>query len=116
MALPYNDGGVPYGSRVLSINSVNYVAEDIVRTAPFKAIDRTNQLGEPSGHVAVPDFVTGTATLQLAANSTAKVEGGMTFITNFIGSNETFVITEVGQPESREDAKKQSVSFKKVYN
>jgi hypothetical protein len=115
MAAVHNDGSVDYGSRVLSINSVNYVADNFTVTFSTKEILRTNELGEPSGHVLVSDFVRGTAQLQTGANTTF-VAVGQTFVTN-VGNttNGNYVIASVEVPEDKEGEKKQSISFiKKV--
>lgn len=118
MAAVYNDGTIQYATRVLTINSVAYVADSVSVNRPTKAIDRTNQLGEPSGSVGVADFVTGTATVQLAADDTVEPENGQTFASTFdatIGA-ETFYVTNVGRAESKDSEKKVTISFKKKYN
>lgn len=119
MASPqYNDGTVQYGSRVLTINAIAYVADNITVNRPTKEIDRTNEIGEPSGSVGVAGFVTGSATLQLASGSTAEPQGGNTFAVTFdatIGA-ETFYITSPGRSEGQATEKKINVTFKKKYN
>ena len=54
MAAAYNDGSLPYGSQVLNINSVNYVAEQIDVSRPTKKIKRYNAVGEPVSGRLVP--------------------------------------------------------------
>ena len=70
MAAIYNDGTVAYGSKVLTINSVLFVAENIEVRRPIIKIERRNELHEPNGKVGIKDFVTGSATLQLAQSGT----------------------------------------------
>src|SRR5262245_21938142 len=111
-----NDGTIPYGTRVLTINSVTYVAEQIEVRRPTFTIERRNQLNQPSGQVIDDDFVTGTATLQLATGSTAIPTNGQTFATTFAAAEETFIISEVGQPEEQGAEKKVTISFRKKYN
>ncbi len=111
-----NDGSVPYGSRVLTINTVTYVAEQIEVRRPTFVIERRNQLNQPSGQVIDDDFVAGTATLQLATGATAIPANGMTFSTTFEAAAETFIISEVGQPEEQGAEKKVTISFRKKYN
>ncbi len=118
MAPAYNDGTVQYGSRVLTINAVAYAADNININRPTKAVDRTNQLGEPSGSVGIADFVTGSATLQLAADATAEPTNGLTFTVTFdagIGA-ETFYLSSVSRAEVKDGEKKINVTFKKKYN
>ena len=83
MAATYNDGTVQYGSKVLTINAVTYAADNITVNRPTKAVDRTNELGEPSGSVGIADFVAGSCTLQLASGSTAEPANGLTFAATF---------------------------------
>ena len=120
MAATYNDGIVPYGSRVIKIpvtTGDDFVAESISVSRGTKIIERNNELGEPSGWVAVPAFVTGTATLQIATGNAAPLLGE-TFTATFVTSIgvETFVLSEVSQPEAEGDIKKATISFRKKIN
>src|SRR5262245_61490900 len=96
-----NDGTVQYGARVLTINSVTYVDENHQATRPSTIIERRNELNEPSGQVAIADFVTGSASLQLATGATVTPPLGETFTTTFLAAAETFFISQVGQPEEQ---------------
>src|SRR6266540_2244455 len=109
-----NDGSIPYGSLVLTINNVTYVAEQIEVRRPTFIIERRNQLNQRSGQVIDDDFVTGTATLQLATGATAIPTNGMTFSTTFEAAAETFIVSEVGQPE--EQAGKRKPAFLSARN
>lgn len=115
MSAAYNDGALPYGSRVLTIDSITYIAENFEFTRPTQSIQRRNQLNEPSGAVYVDDFATGNAILQLAAATTAIPTTGQTFTTTVGSGSETFVLTEVGQPEAQGEAKKVNVNFALTY-
>lgn len=118
MAAQFNDGTVQYASRVLTIASVPFVADNISVNRPSKSIKRTNELGEPSGSVGVADFVEGSATLQLATGSVAEPQAGQTFTITFdatIGS-ETFYIMSPGRVEQKDSEKKINVTFIKKYN
>lgn len=125
MASPtYNDGTVQYGSRVLTVldaSSVTYgtyVADNITINRPTKAVDRTNEIGEPSGSVGIADFVTGSATIQLASSSTKEPIAGYTVtmtLDSTIGS-ETFFITSINRAESKDAEKKFNITLKKKYN
>ena len=118
MTAQFNDGTVQYGSRVLTINAVAYVADNISVNRPSKTIKRTNELGEPSGSVGVPDFVEGSATLQLATGSTVEPPAGQTFAATFdsvIGA-ETFFVMSPGRVEQKDSEKKINITFIKKYN
>lgn len=114
----YNDGTVQYGSRVFTINSVAYVADNISVNRPTKEIERTNQIGEPSGSVGVAGFVSGSATLQLASGATVEPTAGQTFAVTFdsgIGA-ETFFVTSPSRAETKDGEIKLNITFKKKYN
>lgn len=134
MSAVYNDGTVQYGSRSWIIHYMvdttpterdTYVCDNITINRPTKAIDRTNQLGDPSGSVGVADFVTGTATLQLDSSSAVKPQLGDRIIcdgeTGFNANldsgvgDETFFVTSVTQAESKDSEIKINISFKKKY-
>ena len=110
-----NDGSIPYGSRVLTINSVTYVADNLVITRPRKMIERTNQVDVPSGQVSVPGFVSGTATLQLSTDGAVPLADD-TFTDTFVASigAEVFFLTDVGQPENKDAERKVDITFRKA--
>jgi hypothetical protein len=120
----YNDGTVQYGSKVLAIlkpdasSRGNYVADNINVNRPTKAVDRTNEIGEPSGSVGIRDFETGSATIQLAS-STAKLPiNGDTFAVTFdtdTGS-ETWFLTSIGTAYQKDGETKVNITFKKKQN
>lgn len=113
-----NDGAIPYGSRVLTIATVTYVADNIEVSRPRKVIERTNEQDVPSGQVSIPGFVTGTATLQLATASTRVPKADDTFTTQFdadIG-NEMFFLTDATKPEAKDQEQKVNITFRKKIN
>lgn len=119
MGLPFNDGTVPFGSRVLTINSVTYVAENFEVKEPTFNVERRNEINQPNGQYIDADFITGSATLQLATSSTAIPANGDTFATKPRAadvSTTTFVLTEIGIPEEQGGIKKVPVQFRKKYN
>lgn len=116
MAALWNDGTIPYGSEVLTINSVTYVAENITFDNPTQTIQRRNETNEPAGSVGVQDFVTGSATLQKAATATAIPTPGLTFSTSsFSGAAVTFILTKVSPVFAQGDAMKFNIEFIKDY-
>jgi hypothetical protein len=124
MSAAYNDGAVPYGSRILSIintttgaTAVVFVAENVSIQRPTNIIERKDENDEPSGQVLVKNFNTGSATLQLATSTTVPPDEGATFSITLdsVRGSETFVVSEVGQVESQGEAKKVNISFRKKY-
>ena len=115
MSLPYSDPAFPYGSKVLTINTVTYVANNIRATQQAKEIRRTNELGAPSGNIGVEDFTEGTATLQLATSSTAYPALGDTFAVDLFkaGSTQTYWIKSVSPAYDHEGETLIDISFVK---
>lgn len=125
-----NNGTVQHGSRVLTIGSASggtggtaYVADNFNVTRPTKTIERTNELDAPSGQVTYETFVTGSATLQLAADTTkAPLLGHEFTVTGLLPDSgspsaptaEIFYLSEVGHVETNNGEKKVNVSFRKV--
>jgi len=112
MSVLNNDGGGPFGSEVLTINSVTYVAEDLSFNRPTVKTDRRDEVNEPSDRILNTDFEEGTATLQLAAEATAIPTGGMTFTRDAV----VYVITEVGEVINHADFMKVTIGFYKRLN
>lgn len=113
----YNDASLPYGSVVLSINSVNYVAENISFTTGSVVPEIFSEVGIPSGQVVIPTFASGSAQLQLATTSTAVPTVGMTFDEDLgRGTAERWVITEVGRTYESQSINKVPISFREVIN
>ena len=116
MAALFNDGSIPYGSEVLTINAVTYVAENVTFDNPSVVKERTNEIGEPSGSFGVQGFVTGSATVQKAATGTAIPTPGLTFATSsFSGSSVTFIVTKVSPVFAQGDAMNFNIEFIKDY-
>lgn len=116
MSTSKNDGAIPYGSIVLTINSITYVADSFSISRPSKTIERTNETDLPSGQVSYDGFVTGSATLQLASGSTAIPAMYDTFTTSVSGTSETFYIDSVTQPLEKAGERKVNINFRKTYS
>lgn len=117
MALPYLDGSVAYGARTLVIPTTTgdtFVADSFEVTRPTNVIERTTELGAPSGFVVVAGFVTGTATLQLPTTTPATAPPALGEV--FEVDAEEFVVTEVSQPETKDGLKTCNIAFRKTYN
>jgi hypothetical protein len=118
MAAFKNDGSIPYGSKVLTINSVAYVAENFDVTRDAKTIDRENEVGEPSGQIGIATVPTATATLQLATTSTVQpLQGNTCSVTcdSVIGA-ETWIVWTTSRVFAKDEAQKITVTFRKQIN
>lgn len=120
MAAVSNDGSVQYGSRTLQIpvtTGTTFVADSCEVNRPTNVIEQTDEIGEPSGQVIVDGFVTGSAQLQMQASVDAPVLGEEFAVTwdATIGS-ETFIVSSVSQPETKDGEKKCNIEFRKKYN
>lgn len=113
MAAFKNEQTVQYGSRVLTINAVTYVADNITINRTSKTILRTNEIDEPSGQVSYkgePD--TGTAQIQLATGATVIPSQGHDFTTNFGFGSETYYITDISIPFTKDGETKVNITFR----
>jgi hypothetical protein len=110
-----NDGGVVFGSQVVTINSVAYVAENIDFDDPSKNIVRTNENGVPDGQVFIDDVASGSATLQLASASTVAPPKYAEFSITPVGGAAaiTFIVTQVGQRYQSAGETKIPIQFRK---
>ena len=117
------DGTVPSGSRVITFgvtpNTVSYIADNFSVAQPSAFLDQRDQYNEPIGGVLLADFVTGSATLQLASSSTKLPALGAEFQTwiddSVPATLTTFYVTEVSKPEERASLKKCTINFRKKY-
>jgi hypothetical protein len=120
MAAVANDGAVQYGSRVITIpvsTGTAFVFDNVETSRPTNAIEQTNELGEPSGQVLVDGFVTGSGVLQMQSGVDAPLLGEI-FTETFdatIGA-ESFYVSSVGQPETKDGEKKCNIEFRKKIN
>ena len=119
MAAIFNDGSVPYGSMVATVNGVGYIAESMTFTQPTTFIERRNELNEPSGGVTIEDFTTGSGVWQLATTGTTVPTMGTASTFPYTpqgGSAGVYYLTEVGLPLAQGETKKVNVSFRKKVN
>ena len=109
MAIPYTTtASLPYGSRVLTIDSVGYIANNFSTSQSLNVIERTTELGAPNGAVGIQQARTGSAQLQLATSSTTIPDVGDEFVANSV----TFFLTEVSRPEEAQGFKVIDISFR----
>ncbi len=130
MAAAWNDGTVRYGSRVLTITDTvgntygSYVCDSISMNRPATVIERTDQLGEPSGSVGVNKFVNGSVSGAQFASGTAKqpLNGYTCTFTadpapgTAVPAPETFFIRDVSVSENKDSETKFNFNLTKKYN
>lgn len=107
--LPYKTATtLPFGSRILTIDAVTYIAENFETSAGGQLIERTTELGAPNGAILIEQAKTGSATLQFATTTTAIPERGDEFTADTI----TYFLTEVSAPETANGFKTCRISFR----
>ena len=112
-----SDGTQSFGIEVspVTINSVDYVAEDFNATYAGNRVDINDSNGEPLGSTTVPQRVEFSATLQYATASTANPTIGQEMVLASGRNATTYVLTEVGDAQTQGDYAKCSVSgYKKI--
>lgn len=110
--MAFQDGSHPYGSFVMTTGGLGYVLESADITQPTNDIEVMNQLGEPSGWICIPGFITGRATAQLAmATYPVPTLGAI-----FTFSSVTYAIKNVGQVYAQQDIQKVNIEFRKRVN
>ena len=113
MPIPYlTTATLPYGTRVVTINAVGYIASSWTTTQSLNVIDRQDSLGAPSGAVGIRTPITGSTTLQLATASTTYPSVGDAFASNDAATSITFFITERTAPEEQQGFKTVDISFR----
>lgn len=113
----WNNTTIPYGTRVLTIAAVIFIANNIRVNRPVKIIKRTNQIDDPTGSVGIADFVEGSCELQMATSTTALPASGATFTVTFdatIGA-EVFYVANIEAPEEKAGDRKINITFIKQY-
>ena len=110
----YNDGSVVFGSQVLSINAVNYVADDITVEDGTTIIERTSEVGEVNGQVFLDTVISGSATLQLETTSTVLPPKYATFVLDQAGGggNLNCIVATVGQQFTKDGETKVPITFR----
>jgi hypothetical protein len=117
LSLPYStSANLPYGSRVLTINSIAYIANNFRVSQAGKLLERMTELGAPNGAVLIDTPYTGSAELQLANTSIAFPNVSLTFSARVDSENANlnFFITEVGVPETSDQWKNCDITFREV--
>jgi hypothetical protein len=109
MSIPYTTtASLPYGSRVVTIGAVGYIANNFSTSQSLNVIERTDSLGAPNGAVGIQQARTGSAQLQLATSTTTAPAAGDEFAANSV----TFFLTEVSRAEEAQGFKVVDISFR----
>ena len=92
-----------YGSQVVTINAVTYIAENIQINRAVSYADQMDELGNPTKRRATAGRDTISCTLQLATSSTVYPQHGHTLAVTVDSTGygaETFVLDPVPHEES----------------
>jgi len=109
MPIPYTTtASLPYGSRVVTVDSVGYIANNFSTSHSLNVIERTTELGAPNGAVGIQQARTGSAQLQLATSTTTAPDVGDTFSADSV----TYFLTEVSRAEEAQGFKVVDISFR----
>jgi hypothetical protein len=116
-----NDGNIPFGSQIVTINvvggtSLSLVAEQIDFEEKSTSILRRNEINIPNGGVYIQDLVTGTMTLQLPDLTTQPPPGQSLVTMLFRGAEKTFVITDLKQPQKQNQIRKLDMKITEILN
>ncbi len=111
-----NDGDIPFGSQVVTIGAVEYVAEEIEFEEKTTSIIRRNEINVPNGAIHINDLTKGKMTLQLESVDTAIPENNSQCSMDFRGVAKDFIITNVSQPQKQDEIHKLKVEITEVLN
>lgn len=121
--MPIKDGTYPHGSRVIAITNpagaaVSYIADNLDFNMPAKYIGNTDENDEPNGGVILTDLMTGSATLQLAAETTIIPVIGAAFAEKIDPNDvatKNWLVTSVSKAEEKGGICKVRISFHRKY-
>lgn len=114
----FSDGAVAFGSQLITIATVVYVADDIDIQRGTRELDQNNELGVPDKQVLIRTKKRGTLTLQLP---TATAAGPALYATVPIkplggGVAQNYLISNLGDKFTAEGITKLSVSVVEKLN
>src|SRR5437762_4729232 len=112
----FNDGDIPFGSELVTINGVEYVAEEIDFEEKSTAIYRRNEINVPNGGVYIQDLIKGKMTLQLRSLAEAIPENQSAVTIPFRGTARQFVITNISAPLKQDQIRKLKMEITEILN
>ncbi len=101
---------MPYGSFVMTVGGLGYVLESAEVTQATTQIETKNAVGEPNGWIAIPGFITGRGTAQLATTTYPVPTLGAIFT---YPTGTTYVILNVSLPYAQQEVQKVNIEFRK---
>jgi hypothetical protein len=113
-----NDGGVVFGSQILSINdrddsAQDYIAEQFSLEDGSNWFVRKNEVGVPNGQVGVDEVPTGSATLQLADDSVKLPKKYAVFTAVEVGgSTVSLIVAKVGEAFTQDGETKVTIDIR----
>ena len=114
MAVLHQTGTQPFGSQVVTIDSVAYIASNITYDRPGSTVDHTDEIGNADGIAIVsPSSCGGSCDLMLAASTTKLPARGKTF--TIVAPNSvslSCVVESAGFTESPGAYKTARITFK----
>lgn len=116
MADIYNDGNIPFGGEIVTLNGVDYVGEDINFEEPTNELERKDEKNKPNGAVYQRQKTKGTMTLQLSSYTTPIPEVNTVVTVPFRNAPKGFIITKVGQPKKQGEIRKINVEIAEKLN
>lgn len=113
-----NDGGMAFGSQVVTIGGATYIAEAFTLTRGSTWAESANENGVPNKQFGRQTIPTGSLTLQLVATTTAAPALFAEFDAIPTGESGavTLIISEVGQVQGNDQEHKVNISVRKKLN
>ena len=114
----HSDGTLVFGSQIVTMSSVAYVADEITYSKDTKPLTNLNQVGVPTKEVLIEQIGTGSMTLQLAASTTVAPAIGSTFSLTPVGGGTalSLKVSKVGQIFKNDGETKLQVEFRDKLN
>ncbi len=113
----HSDGSLQFGSQIVTISTVAFVAEEISYEKGSTPLVRNNQYGIPQAEVLKEDIGTGSATLQLPTSTTAAPTIGQAFtILDVGGATISVKVSKVGRTFKDADLVKLPIEFRDKLN
>jgi hypothetical protein len=109
------DGNPKFGSQLISVNSVSYIAESFDVTFGTDISTQLDAYGCDRANVYIGRAPTGSMTLQVDADQALPKQGD-TFTVTIDGTSHTFMLTEVSISQSQNDFQKVNASFRTRLN
>lgn len=114
----HSDGELIFGSQVLTINAVAYIAESITTDQDTKVLEAMNEVGVPNKQLFIEQVKTASATLQLAATGTVvpPIGGTVPIVPVGGGSAINFLVKKVGEAFQQDGETKVTIDMRKKLN